>query len=115
MSSVPEQAPKTLPMIQIDQEQIHKHRDAVVRDRVEATLNGLLDAQADEFCGARRHERSAGRLDTRAGHCTRKRQTKAGVSAGAQNRFSRTFRERAGKWGEPYLQTSGNPGGGPRL
>ncbi len=78
MSSVPEQAAQTLPVIQINQEQIHKHLDAVVRDSVEATLNALLDAEADELCGARRYERSAARLDTRAGHYTRKLQTKAG-------------------------------------
>ena len=78
MSSVPEQAAQTLPVIQINHEQIHKHLDEVVRDSVEATLNALLDAEADELCGAKRYERSAARLDTRAGHYTRKFQTKAG-------------------------------------
>ena len=78
MNSVPEQAAETLPVIQINHEQIHKHLDAVVRDSVEATLNALLDAEADELCGARRYERSADRLDRRAGHYTRKLQTKAG-------------------------------------
>ena len=78
MSSVPEQAAQPLPMIQVDQEQIHRHLDQVVRDSVEQTLNALLDAEADELCGARRYERSPERLDTRAGHYTRQLHTKAG-------------------------------------
>ena len=45
---------------------------------VEETLNGLLEAEADELCGAKRYERSPERLDTRAGHYERKLQTKAG-------------------------------------
>jgi putative transposase len=65
-------------VIHVDQEQIHKHIDSLVRDSVEQTLNALLDAEADELCGAKRYERSAGRLDTRAGHYTRKLHTKAG-------------------------------------
>jgi putative transposase len=78
MSSVPEQAAQPLPMIQVDQEQIHRHLDQVVRDSVEQTLNALLDAEADELCGAKRYERSPERLDTRAGHYTRQLHTKAG-------------------------------------
>jgi hypothetical protein len=50
----------------------------MVRGTVEETLNGLLDAEADEMCRAQRYERSADRIDTRAGHYTRKLQTKAG-------------------------------------
>jgi transposase-like protein len=65
-------------MIQVDQEQIHRHLDQVVRDWVEQTLNALLDAEADELCGAKRYERSPERLDTRAGHYTRQLHTKAG-------------------------------------
>ena len=45
---------------------------------MEATLNGLLDAEADQLCGAKRYERSADRVDTRAGSYDRKLQTKAG-------------------------------------
>jgi putative transposase len=78
MSSLPVEPEKVLPMIQVDQEQIHKHLDNLVRDSVEQTLNALLDAEADELCGAKRYERSPDRLDTRAGHYTRKLQTKAG-------------------------------------
>jgi transposase-like protein len=53
----------------------------VVRQSVEETLNGLLEAEADELCGARRYERSVERLDTRAGHYERKFVTKAGEVA----------------------------------
>jgi transposase-like protein len=79
MSSIPEQAAKALPMIQVDQELIHKHLDQVVRDSVEQTRNALLEAEADELCGAQRYERSPERLDTRAGHYTRPLHTKAGA------------------------------------
>jgi putative transposase len=78
MSSVPEQAMQSLPVIQVDHDQVHKHLDSIVRDTVEQTLNALLDAEADELCGAQRYQRSPDRLDTRAGHYTRKLQTKAG-------------------------------------
>ncbi len=44
----------TLPRIQIDQEQIHKHLEEVVRDSLEQTRNARLDAEADELCGAQR-------------------------------------------------------------
>ena len=49
-----------------------------MRETVEQTLNGLLDAEADELCGAKRYARSPERLDTRAGHYDRKLHTKAG-------------------------------------
>jgi putative transposase len=78
MSSIPETPAQALPVIQVDHEQIHKHLDGLVRDSVEATLNALLDAEADELCGAQRYQRSPDRLDTRAGHYTRQLHTKAG-------------------------------------
>ena len=65
--------------VHVDQDQIHRHLDGVVRDTVEATLNALLDAEADALCGAQRYQRSPDRVDTRAGHYTRKLHTKAGV------------------------------------
>ncbi len=64
--------------IRIDAGQIRGHIDEVVRSSVEETLNGLLDAEADQICGARRYEHSTERLDTRAGHYERKLATKAG-------------------------------------
>jgi transposase-like protein len=52
--------------------------DEVVRTSVEETLNGLLDAEADRLCQAKRYERTADRVDTRAGSYARKLGTKAG-------------------------------------
>jgi transposase-like protein len=64
--------------IQIDQAKVEQHLSEVVRASVEQTLNGLLDAEADRLCGAKRYARDAERVDTRAGSYTRKLQTKAG-------------------------------------
>jgi putative transposase len=64
--------------IRIEEGKIRSHVDQVVRETVEQTLNGLLQAEADELCGAKRYARSPERLDTRAGHYERTLQTKAG-------------------------------------
>jgi transposase-like protein len=69
----------TLPLVQVDEARIHEHLDGVVRRTVEETLNALLDAEADELCGAKRYQRSPDRVDTRAGHYARKLHTKAGA------------------------------------
>jgi putative transposase len=68
-------------VIKIDEGKVRQHVEEVVRQSVEETLNGLLESEADELCGARRYERSPERLDTRAGHYERKLQTKAGEVA----------------------------------
>ena len=65
-------------VIRIEEEKIRSHLGEVVRQTVEETLNSLLQAEADELCGAKRYERSPERLDTRAGHYDRKLQTQAG-------------------------------------
>jgi putative transposase len=65
-------------MIRLEEGKIRSHVDQVVRETVEETLNGLLQAEADELCGAKRYTRSPERLDTRAGHYERTLQTKAG-------------------------------------
>jgi transposase-like protein len=65
-------------VIRIDEGQLHKHLDAVVRDTVQQTLNDLLDAEADRLCNARRYEHSPDRLDTRAGSYPRTLHTKVG-------------------------------------
>jgi len=65
-------------VIRIDENEIRGHLDAMVRGTVEETLNAMLDAEADELCQAQRYERSADRIDTRAGHYKRKLHTKAG-------------------------------------
>jgi transposase-like protein len=59
--------------------------DAVVRTSVEETLNSMLDAEADRLCQAKRYERTAERLDTRAGSYERKLTTKAGSRASSSS------------------------------
>ena len=65
-------------MVSVDEDQVRGHVDEVVRTSVEETLNGILDAEADQLCQAKRYERTADRVDTRAGSYDRKLQTKAG-------------------------------------
>jgi transposase-like protein len=65
-------------VIRIEEEKIRSHVGEVVRQTVEQTLNSLLEAEADELCGAKRYARSPERLDTRAGHYDRKLHTQAG-------------------------------------
>ena len=65
-------------VIKIDEARIRDHLGEMVRGSVEETLNALLDAEADELCGAGRYQRSAERVDTRAGSYDRTLQTKAG-------------------------------------
>lgn len=43
-------------IIRIEQEQLTKHLDKVVRGTIEETLNALLDAEADRLCQASRYE-----------------------------------------------------------
>ena len=47
---------KTGQIMRIEQEQLTKHLDKVVRGTVEETLNALLDAEADRLCRASRYE-----------------------------------------------------------
>ena len=65
-------------VIRIEEEKIRSHVNQVVRETVEQTLNGLLQAEANELCGAKRYARSPERLDTRAGHYDRQLHTQAG-------------------------------------
>jgi putative transposase len=65
-------------VVQIDEGKIQAHLDQVVRATVEETLNGLLDAEADQLCGAKRCERTEARQDTRAGSYERQLHTRAG-------------------------------------
>ncbi len=69
---------KTGQIIRIEQAQLTRHLDQVVRGTVEETLNALLDAEADKLCQTGRSERSEERKDTRAGHYNRKPDTKVG-------------------------------------
>ncbi len=65
-------------VIQIDEARIRDHLGEMVRGTVEETLNAMLDAEADQLCGAGRYERSQARQDTRAGSYKRTLQTSAG-------------------------------------
>ncbi len=65
-------------IIRIEQNQLTKHLDKVVRGTVEETLNSLLEAEAERLCQASRYERTDARKDTRAGYYNRKLETKAG-------------------------------------
>ena len=58
-------------VIQIDEARIRDHLGEMVRGTVEETLNAMLDAEADQLCGAGRYERSQARQDTRAGSLLR--------------------------------------------
>ena len=65
-------------IIQINEGEVHAHVDRLVKQTVEEMLNGMLDAEADRLCQARRYEHSSQRQDTRAGHYKRKLHVKAG-------------------------------------
>ena len=65
-------------VIKIDEARIRDHLGEMVRGTVEETLNAMLDAEADELCGAGRYQRSADRVDTRAGSYDRTLHTSAG-------------------------------------
>ncbi len=65
-------------VIRIDEGEIRNHLDGLVKTSVEEVLNQYLDQEADHLCGAKRYERSPGRVDTRSGSYNRKLQTKAG-------------------------------------
>jgi putative transposase len=65
--------------IQVDPSAASDHLKEFVRTSVEEALNAALDAQADALCGAKRYERSADRVDGRAGHYERDLVTKAGT------------------------------------
>lgn len=79
MKGIKESAKKEVSVIAVDERQLREHVSEVVRQSVEETLNGLLQAEADALCQARRYERNAQRASTRAGHYERDLQTKAGT------------------------------------
>lgn len=78
MERIKEEGKKKVPVIAVDEQELRSHVSEVVRQSVEETLNGLLEAEADALCQARRYERNADRASTRAGHYERELQTKAG-------------------------------------
>jgi len=49
--------PTVLGALQVDETKLKGHVDEVVRSSVEETLNALLEAEADQICGAQRYSR----------------------------------------------------------
>ena len=54
---------------QFDDAMFESKLDALVRVKVEQTINAMLDAEADEIANAARYERKTDRKAFRAGHC----------------------------------------------
>jgi transposase-like protein len=65
-------------LVKVNQEEVQDFLKKQVKDSVEATLNTLLDSEADAHCGAKKYERSPDRTDFRAGHYDRKMLTTSG-------------------------------------
>jgi len=65
-------------IVRVNEKEIRDHLGKLVLDSVEETLNGLLDAEADQLCNATRYERTVDRRDFRAGHYKRNLETQAG-------------------------------------
>ena len=66
-------------VIKLDFNQLKDGLSGFVRGTVEEALNGLLQAEAEELCAAKRHERTGGRRAYRSGKYERKLQTGAGT------------------------------------
>ena len=56
------------PIVTLNEESLRSDLRELVRKTVEDTLNGLLEAEADDLVGAERYERTAEREAYRAGH-----------------------------------------------
>ena len=65
-------------IIQFDQAMFESKLDRMVREKVEQTIDLMLDAEADEIANAARYERSGDRKAFRAGHYDRHLTAKAG-------------------------------------
>jgi hypothetical protein len=63
MEAIKEQGEKKVSVITVDERELRAHVTEVVRQSVEETLNGLLEAEADALCQARRYERNAQRAE----------------------------------------------------
>lgn len=66
------------PIVTLNEESLRSDLRELVRKTVEDTLNGLLEAEADELVGAGRHGRTAEREAHRAGHYDRGLTTSSG-------------------------------------
>ncbi len=65
-------------VVKIDFGNLKKDLGSFVRGTVEEAINGLLDAEAEQICNAKRYERSDERSAHRNGHYERKLHTGAG-------------------------------------
>ena len=65
-------------IIQFDDAMFESKLDALVRVKVEQTINAMLDAEANEIANAARYERKTDRRAFRAGHYERTLTAKAG-------------------------------------
>ena len=65
-------------IIQFDDAMFESKLDALVRVKVEQTINAMLDAEADEIANVARYERKTDRKAFRAGHYERTLTAKAG-------------------------------------
>lgn len=66
-------------VLKLDFNQLKDGLSGFVRGTVEEALNGLLQAEAEDLCEARRHERTEARKAYRSGSYERKLQTTAGT------------------------------------
>ena len=66
------------PIVTLNEESLRSDLRELVRKTVEDTLNGLLEAEADELVGAERYERTTEREAYRAGHYDRGLTTSSG-------------------------------------
>lgn len=66
------------PIVTLNEESLRSDLRELVRKTVEDTLNGLLEAEADELVGAERYERTAEREAYRTGHYDRGLTTSSG-------------------------------------
>lgn len=73
-----EHSTKVGEIFQVNADAVQDHLGQMVRSTVEETLNSMLDAEADRLCNAEKYQRTAERLDSRAGHYQRKLQTRVG-------------------------------------
>ena len=65
-------------IVQLNEEVIKGQIKELVRDSVEETLNGLLDAEAEQLTKAAKYERSEARQGYRSGHYSRSLTTTSG-------------------------------------
>ena len=73
-----EESASSREIVKIDFGNLKKDLGGFVRGTVEEAINGLLEAEAEQICNAKRYERSGERSAHRNGHYSRKLDTVAG-------------------------------------